>query len=248
MDKALLDRAVQAAWPPGATAPVGPWTARLDAGVTRRPNSVIPHGAGAEPDDATLDRWLDDAVTLYGTRGLTPWIQVTEAAWPPRLEAWLAGRGWETEIDPTLLLTAPVPAAGPSSVVTSRTPSEDWVRAWWSVDPRGGDAELEACRRILGRIEGATYATAIEGCHTLGVGLGVVVGGLVVLECIATVPAARRRGVASRVVQALGAHGAAAGAHHALLAVQASNVAARALYERLGFTRAGAYAYARPPA
>ena len=247
MSGADLDQAIQRAWPPTATASIGPWTARLDAGVTRRPNSVLPHGSGPEPGDEELDALLDETVRLYERRGLTPWIQVTHAAWPPRLDARLAERGWQTGIDRTLLLTGPV-ASGDETAFLEHCPSPTWLATWWGVDPRGGDAELAACRNLLGRVENPAFASVVTGCHTLGVGLGVLVADTLVIECLATVPSARRHGVATRVVAALGAWGSSRGAARVLLAVQERNRPARRLYERLGFELAGAYAYARPDA
>ena len=245
MTGADLDLAIQRAWPPAVTAPIGPWTARLDAGVTRRPNSILPHGGGPEPGDEELDALLDETVRLYERHGLTPWIQVTHAAWPPRLEARLAEREWQTGIDRTLLLGGPV-SNGDDTAFLDHRPSPEWVATWWGVDPRGGDAQLAACRDLLGRVENAAFASVVTGCHTLGVGLGVVVADTLVIECLATVPSARRQGIATRVMAALGAWGSSRGADRVLLAVQERNAPARRLYERLGFEPVGADAHARP--
>jgi GNAT superfamily N-acetyltransferase len=241
VNAADVDLAIQRAWPPRATGVIGPWRARLDGGVTRRPNSVLPHGTGPEPGDGGLDEMLAEVMRLYEAHGLTPWIQVTEAAWPPRLEERLAERGWETGIDRTLLLAGPVVSADGAAFV-EHSPSQEWVATWWGVDPRGGDSELTTCLELLERIEEGAFARVVNGCHTHGVGLGVRVEDTLVLECVATVPAARRQGVATRVVSALGAWGRGRGATRALLAVQERNVAARRLYERLGFATVGSYA------
>jgi GNAT superfamily N-acetyltransferase len=246
VQQAELDLAVQEAWPPRATVAVGPWTARLDAGVTRRPNSILPHGHGPEPGDDELDALLARTVSLYREHGLVPWIQVTEAAWPPRLEERLAERGWPTGIDPTLLLAGPLVAAAPDGVLLEPRASEAWLSAWWSIDPRGDAAAVGAVARLLTRIEGGAFASVVEGGRTVGVALGVLVGGLLVLECVATDPTARRRGVATRCISALGAWAAERGARQVLLAVQERSVPALALYARLGLERASSYAYARP--
>ena len=119
--------------------------------MTRRANSVLPHGEGSDLDDDALDALLAETVRLYTQHGLIPWLQVSGAAWPPRLE-----------------------------------------------------------------------------------------------ERLTTEPAARRRGVATRAVLALGAWAEARGASRSLLAVQEWNVAARGQYGSLGFQEASSYAYARP--
>ena len=100
-----LDLALLRAWPPAEERRVGRWLVRLDGGVTRRANSVLPLGRGPDPSSEQLDGWLAEARRLYDDRGLTPWVQVTDAAWPPDLGAALEERGWTTGIDPTVVLT-----------------------------------------------------------------------------------------------------------------------------------------------
>jgi ribosomal protein S18 acetylase RimI-like enzyme len=62
-------------------------------------------------------------------------------------------------------------------------------------------------------------------------------GGWLCVEAVATDAAWRGRGLAGQAVEALMAWGAARGALAAGLQVQADNVAAQALYRRLGFAR-----------
>jgi N-acetylglutamate synthase len=248
MSTRALDLAVARAWPARELVPIGPWTARLDAGVTRRPNSVLPHGDGPAPDPPVLDGWLRATERLYVDRSLTPWIQVTGAAWPPGLEHELAARGWETGIDRTLLLAGPVPTdAGRLDARLAPRPEPAWLATWWTVDPRGGASQLESAAAIISRIaEPVAFASVIAGGTCAGVALGALVDGLLVLECVATRPEARRRGVARAAIGALGRWAAERGATRALLAVQEMNTPARALYEAIGLTEASSYAYARP--
>ncbi len=56
---------------------------------------------------------------------------------------------------------------------------------------------------------------------------------------LAVRPAARRTGLGSKLMRAAGARAAAAGANQLLLEVAEDNVAARSLYDRLGFLTAG---------
>ncbi len=248
MDLRALDLAIARAWPAREQAAIGPWTARLDAGVTRRANSVLAHGDGPTPVTAVLDGWLETSEQLYRARGLTPWIQVTDASWPPDLAAELAARGWETGIDRTLLLAGPVPTAeSPLDVRLAPRPEPAWVETWWEVDPRGGAPELESAAAIIARIrEPTAFATVSLGGVCAGVALGVVVDGLLVLECVATRPEARRRGAGRAAVGALGRWAGEHGATACLLAVLEANGPANALYAALGLTEASAYAYARP--
>jgi N-acetylglutamate synthase len=244
-----LDLALCRAWPAQEEVAIGSWTARLDAGVTRRANSVLPHGAGPPPGTATLDEWLRAAVRLYRDRGLTPWFQLTGAAWPPGLEQELGVRGWETGTDRTLLLTGDIfREEGSFEVRLAPQPHHAWLETWWSGDSRGGATHLGSAAAILARIRGpVAFASVVVGGACAGVALGVLVDGLLVLECVATIPDARRAGVARAAVGELGRWAAAQGATSTLLAVQEANGPALALYEALGLSEAGAYAYARPP-
>lgn len=248
MEARELDLAIARAWPARTRVAVGPWTARLDAGVTRRANSVLPHGSGAAPDAATLDAWLRTATALYGRRGLIPWIQLSQAAWPPTLERELEARGWATGIDRTLLLGGPLPGDDSRHEVRlASRPTADWIATWWALDARGGALERAAAAAILARVdEPAAFASvACEGVPA-GVALGVLVDRTLVLECVATRPAGRRRGIACSALGALGRWARERGAESALLAVQEVNAPGRRLYERLGLTPVGDYTYARP--
>ncbi len=249
VDAASLDHALQRAWPPRTLTPIGPWTARLDAGVTRRANSVLTHGDGADLDDATLDLLLAEAQKLYGRNNLTPWLQLTAAAWPPRLEERLDDRGWRTGIDPTLLLTGPIPGVAPTrEVVLAPQPSEDWLTLWSTVDQRGAGRNLAIVAALLARLEDAIFASVVKAGNVVGVALGVVVDSTLVLECLATIPDARRCGVARSAVASLAQWASERDACRLLLAVQQRNVEARRLYDALGLEAVGRYAYARPPA
>ncbi len=143
----------------------------------------------------------------------------------PDLAAELAARGWETGIDRTLLLAGPVPTAeSPLDVRVAPRPEPAWVETWWEVDPRGRAPELESAAAIIARIrEPAAFATVSLGGACAGVALGVVVDGLLVLECVATRPEARRRGVGRAAVGALGRWATEHGATACLLAVLEAN-------------------------
>ena len=73
-----------------------------------------------------------------------------------------------------------------------------------------------------------------------GASAGGLSGGL---YCMATRPDARRRGYASRILQALLREGDARGVGSYWLLVMASNAGARELYNRAGFRAVGRYLY-----
>lgn len=156
MDPRALDEAVARSWPARETLALGSWLARLDDGVTRRANSILPYG----PVDVALERRLEDAAARYLGRGLVPWLQVTRAC-DPALEPRLRELGWETGIDRTLLLAGPLPEGTLSLPVRlAAAPDSDWIDCWWTVDSRGDEQALASCRAIIGRIAApAAYAS-----------------------------------------------------------------------------------------
>jgi ribosomal-protein-alanine N-acetyltransferase len=78
-----------------------------------------------------------------------------------------------------------------------------------------------------------------QGPRVVGFLCAWIVGGELHINNVAVHPAYRRRGVASRLLEASVHRARAAGARIAHLEVRASNAAAKALYERYGFKVVG---------
>jgi GNAT superfamily N-acetyltransferase len=139
---------------------------------------------------------------------------------------------------------APKPGAG---VDITEYPSAEWLDLWWSVDGRGGAAELETARAILTGCPALYALVRADDGGPAAVGRLAVVPGAAGnwggLYCMATRPDARRRGYATRVQQALFSAGAAKGLAGYWLLVMASNTAARELYSRAGFSEVSRYCY-----
>jgi ribosomal-protein-alanine N-acetyltransferase len=93
--------------------------------------------------------------------------------------------------------------------------------------------------------DAAEFAALLEAPGTLlvtragGFALGRVVGPEAEILTLAVDPAARRRGIATRLVAELEGAATARGAREAFLEVAADNAAARALYTGLGYAQAG---------
>ena len=98
--------------------------------------------------------------------------------------------------------------------------------------------------RMLESIQLPTaFATLREEGEDLARGLAVLDRGMVGLFDIVTLPAARRRGAARRLVGALLDWGRAQGASGAYLQVVAANAPAIPLYEQFGYREAYRYHY-----
>ena len=128
-----------------------------------------------------------------------------------------------------------------AGVACAAAPATDWRAAYAATVPVPERTE----RLRLAAAAPAPRVYAASG--TDGCGLAVRSGDLVGIFDVATVPGARRRGVARRITSALLAWGAAQGARRAYLQVAEGNAAARALYAGFGFEPAYRYVYAVGP-
>ena len=232
-DRLLLERVAADAWPPLEQVEVDGWRLRASAGVTRRANSALPL-SDALPVEAVVD--------FYRSRDLPAVVQVSDR----RTDAALEARGWQRDIA-VEVMAGPVPE-GPSDAVVAEQPDEAWLECWWSVDGRGGPAQLDVARRMLALIAApAAYVSVVDDGRTLAVGRGVVQEGQLGVFSMGVRPKARRQGHARRVLAALGAWGRDRGATSAYLQVFDGNVEARTLYASAGFGTAHHYHYRSLP-
>lgn len=232
MSAAELQEAASRAWPATESERLGEWTLRAAGGFTRRANSVLAHGDPEMP----LDEALEFVVRWYGERGTTPYLQVPDDA---PLAAELDRRGWLREAD-TLVRTAPLaPLAelpGADAVTLTREPGDSWLASYH----RTGDLAEQALKVVLGG-PSVWFATAPGA-----IGRGVVDGRWALFGAVEVEPAFRRQGLATAVMAALARRAVEEGASFAYLQVEADNDAARALYDRMGFTTHHGYHYRRP--
>ncbi|NUT39910.1 MAG: GNAT family N-acetyltransferase [Thermoactinospora sp.] len=227
MDLSLL---VDEAWPALERLDHGPWTFRAAEGVTKRANSVLVRGI---PDD--LEGAVLAAEAFYASRGLPCVFSLGGGA----LDDFLAARGYAL-VEPTMGMWATgEPGASPYSLKISDQPWDGWMESWWAVDGRY-PSQLPVVAKILRGVP-SLYAAYEEDGVALAVGRGVVHGGDVLgIYGMATLPQARRRGLARAVLRGLRAH---AGVPRAYLVVVERNTAAQALYREEGFEAQGGYHY-----
>jgi ribosomal protein S18 acetylase RimI-like enzyme len=117
-------------------------------------------------------------------------------------------------------------------------PWPGWLETWWAVDGRYAEG-VEAAERICKGVP-ALYAAVEEDGRAVAVGRGVPQGETLGIYCMATLPQARRRGLARSVLRALVRGG---GARSAYLVTTAPNEAAQALYRSEGFEVRARYHY-----
>ncbi|MEV4107927.1 GNAT family N-acetyltransferase [Nonomuraea sp. NPDC049695] len=243
-----FDLLVHEAWPAYEQHAHDGWVFRHAGGVTKRANSVLALG---EPAD--LGGAIEAAEAFYRQRGQRCVFSLGLNA-TPGLDEELERRGYEL-VDPTVVM-AGSPTAGPPAyqVRIEDRPWGGWLEAWWAVDGRYRSG-FEDAERICTGVP-AWYAAYEEDGVALAVGRavpqgdpvnapgtgvsGMSRGDTLGIYCMATLPQARRRGLARAVLRALVRH---ADTESAYLVTTAANLTAQALYRGEGLEIAGRYHY-----
>ncbi len=232
-----LEAAALTSWPAAHIERLGGWTLRATSGFTGRANSVHV-GADIEPDD--LEARLARVLTFYRRHGLLPRVQV-----PLPHEGLLAGlerRGWRRGHS-GVVMAGPLPAGSSASDVRLLDTPEPLLPVWWTVEPRAGSLP-DVSAGLLRRIETpVAFALALDPNRPVACATATLRGGLLGIQAIGTLPDARRRGHARRLLHHLFAWGTDRGARHAWLQVAPDNVPAHRLYAGLGLTRRYDYVY-----
>lgn len=141
-------------------------------------------------------------------------------------------------------------ARGRAPVELADEVGDEWFGVYWSVEAgrrrHRGDASVYR-RSLLVPDSPASFALARLGGVPAGVGQLVVEGSWAGVQCMASLPERRRRGVARATVHALAEQAQRLGADRLCLAVLADNVCARSFYERAGFSPSHEYCYFTGP-
>ncbi|MEV4468035.1 GNAT family N-acetyltransferase [Nonomuraea sp. NPDC049504] len=230
-----VDLLVHEAWPAFEVRAYDGWLLRHAGGVTKRANSVL---ALDRPSD--LDRAISAAEDFYRERGRRCFFSMGPGTMPG-LDEELGRRGYEV-VDPTVVMSGTPKGEPAPEIRVEERPWPGWLETWWAVDGRYADG-LAVAERICTGVP-ALYAAYEEGGRALAVGRAVPQGDTLGVYCMATLPGARRRGLARTVLRALVAH---AGGGEAYLVVTAQNAGAQSLYRSEGFTATGRYHYRAAP-
>jgi GNAT superfamily N-acetyltransferase len=235
----LLEALAARAWPALEQERIDGWLLRRTPSVGRRRlNSALPLGGG--------DAALETVERFYRDRSTAAIVQVAPAEELSALDGELGERGWRLD-GPTDILAATTgdvlglaPASSEISVSMRPVVDRRWLQAWIAAEGRPDANETYAC--VLAHIPPpAAFAIAeLEG-RAAGVGLAVCERGWSGVFCMATEPAARRRGVARAILRALTEWSRAQDASGLYLQVECDNAPARALYAAMGFARSHGY-------
>lgn len=245
-----LETAMDAAWPAPDRRDAGPWVLRAAGGVTQRANSVWPH---RNPEGASgFPALLREARAWYRSRRLPVIFQVSDGGRHTPLNAFLDAEGFTRQSETLVMARGPwryPAAAARAGVELALEPSAEWLHLWWSIDGRGGAAELAAARGILAGCRAVYALVRDDDGRPAAVGrlaLPEAAGGawrLGGIYCMATSPESRRRGYGRQVLESLLAEGAGHGVAGYWLLVTAANDGAQKLYAEAGFRETGRYLY-----
>jgi N-acetylglutamate synthase len=241
-DVVLLERLAARSWRGLEEEPYGDWLLRASGGFTGRANSALVVGEPPVPlaeAVASVGRW-------YSVRNLRPRVQVprpgSEAA-----DCAFAAAGWTT-VDDVLVLTAPLDPWAAPDVPVDLAPEPD--EAWLAGYVYRGAPLPPIARRVLLNADDPIFASVRlqpEPAPLAAVARGVLVEDLLVVTAVTVAEEARRRGLGTAVMAALGDWARVRGGRACLLQVLATNAPALALYERLGFTEHHRYHYRLAP-
>jgi ribosomal protein S18 acetylase RimI-like enzyme len=259
---AVLEPLALTAWPAAEREERGGWVLRAHGGVTRRANSAW---TGRATGDAPVEARIEAVERWYAAHGLPALFQLPPHAAPDGLDEALAARGYRREA-PVVVMAGrerlvaradTTPGGAPFRTVLEETPSDAWLDL--ATGARGLTPERRRLYRdivaraprpaafALTRAAGAADEGAPGSGGALGCGLGIVQGTWLHVAAMATRPAARRRGVARALLEALFDFGRRHGARGAWLQVERENAAARTLYTGAGLHEAYALHYRRAP-
>jgi ribosomal protein S18 acetylase RimI-like enzyme len=230
------------AWPALETVTTAGWVQRLSGGYTKRANSIN----ALKPDLQFTSNLKNELEGPYRARGMPPVWRLTPLA-PPDADRLLGEAGYR-RIDESLVQRAPLDSrfAADPAVRIDPEPSPDWLEGFAALSPVT-PAHRQTMTRMLRSIAAPVGFARVEDDGTpIAFALGVVEGDHVGLFDVLVAPQARRRGLARRLTQSIGAWGAGHGARFAYLQVVATNAAALPLYADLGFHTVYSYAYRVP--
>jgi len=239
----MLEPIAARAWPALEASHIGGWRLYASSGYSGRINACWP----LDPPGLSVDRAIDAVEAWYAARRLASLFKIADGAAQPRgLLTALSARGYRPRTE-TVTLFAPASPAAQSTVLLSDSVEE----AFCTVFTAAGGETADARERLaaLGRMpRPRAFAHLVEGGVPAAIGACACEGPWAGIFAMRTSAAHRRQGFARRVLTALTAWAAQAGALRVYLQVEAENFPGVALYRGAGFEEAYRYRYWERPA
>lgn len=233
-----IERAAVRGWPAFETASIDGWLVRASAGGSMRANTV----AALDYTGGSLTDSIGRVVAFYRERGIVPRFTVSDASAPANLDAELENLGWRRSSEHVTMVKdvgTPLASASALTVVETDAPTKDWYSVY--LLGLSDNRKAAAPRLVEGVPPPRVFFSCIREGHIIASGLSVIDGPLASVQCMATLPGARRTGAATAVLSAIEANAARRGAKLLYLQAESENAPAIGAYGRYGFTVAGRY-------
>jgi len=246
IDAALLtrieDAGLNASAPPQQRWMDG-WLLRFSPGKAKRARCVNAVAAGRRP---VADK-LAECAALFEGVGLPFIVRVTPFTLPPQLDADLDELGLRQFDDTRVMVLPTLSALEPPTLESHQSVRSIGLEAFAQhVGALRGSPlaqrQAHAQRLVNSPVPFFAFEMRIHG-EVAVCGQFALEGDLVGLYDVFTAPEARSRGLARTLCQSMLAEARGRGAGHAYLQVESDNVAARAVYFRLGFADGYGYHY-----
>lgn len=235
-DLLAVERAAVRGWPAFETKVIDGWLARWASGGSVRANSV----AALDWSGGDLDAAVARVVEFYRRRNGVPRFTISEVSAPPGLDAVLDRVGWARRGDHVTMAKTVAAAEAPAADVMLL---DHPVPAWLAVYLEGlsHDRRPVAARLVAGVPAPRKLFAVYRNGGIVASGLSALDGALASVQCMATLPHARRTGAAAAVLAAIETWAGARGARRLYLQADADNAAAIGLYDKSGFGIVGRY-------
>jgi ribosomal protein S18 acetylase RimI-like enzyme len=245
MNPRELEELALTAWPALRQWLYDGWVIRFADGHTRRANSVnplYPARRDATQKIAQCEQW-------YAAAGLPTVFRINARTAPASLDRLLEARGYR-RLDRSLTLQRRLDSWAISGEPQETLRSEalpDWLTLYCQITGKPVEQQHSHTAILRATPEPHIFASLWNGDQAVACAVGVVYAGALSIVDVVTDPQHRRRGYAASLLSQLFDWARRAGSTDAALQVQGDNVAARALYARLGFQEVYAYWYRVSP-
>jgi N-acetylglutamate synthase len=235
-----LESAANTAMPALTTRAYDGWALRFAGGYTRRANSIHPLYAS----NLNLDEKLRACEEAYQAEKLPVIFKLTPVHYPPNLDDVLEQRGYQYDA-PTLVQVCDLVQTQEKTLLHGASSlSQEWLEAYQTLNHVPAQHH-ETLQVMLMNIAHLTWYGVLhdQNGEIVALGLGVLQGSLLGIFDIVVAEQARQQGLGRQLMLMLMQWGHKQKARRAYLQVSQSNVAAQALYSKLGFQTVYPYWY-----
>lgn len=233
-----MERAAVRSWPAFETEEIDGWLARWASGGSVRANSAAALDWTGSDVHASIARVTE----FYRRRQAMPRFTVAEASTPAGLDDVLAAAGWRKRGEHVTMAKDIGSGAVRGSTIAVHLDERPGT-AWQAVYLQGLslDRRPVALRLVEGVPGPRRFFSAVRDGAVIASGMSVVDGQFASVQCMATLPEARRTGAATAVLAAIEGWAESHGARRLYLQTDADNAPAIGAYTRYGFAVAGLY-------